>query len=68
MEEINNKLKELIKIKYKLQSELNTIEKEINKLNENKIKLCKHEWVTEREECMYGERFTYCKYCGIKDY
>ena len=47
MEEINNKLKELIKIKYKLQSELNTIEK-VNKLNENKIKLCKHEWVTER--------------------
>ena len=68
MEEINNKLKELIKIKYKLQSELNTIEKEINKLNENKIKLCKHEWVTERGECMYGERFTYCKHCGIKDY
>lgn len=24
----------------------------------------KHNWVTEREEGMYGEKFTYCTICG----
>jgi len=24
-----------------------------------------HKWITERENCMYGELFTYCEYCNI---
>ena len=24
-----------------------------------------HEWVTEREPVLYGERYTFCKKCGV---
>ena len=30
-------------------------------LDENK----EHDWITERDEGPYGERFTYCKKCKI---
>ena len=65
MDEINCDLKELIKLKYQYQDKLEKIEKEISKLENQKIKNCKHEWVTEREDCMYGEIYTYCKLCGV---
>mgnify|MGYP000035076123 FL=1 len=65
MDEINIRLNELIKLKYEYQDKLNNIEKEISKLEIEKRQKCKHEWVTEREDCMYGKRFTYCKICGL---
>ena len=27
-----------------------------------------HEWISEREEGLYGERFTFCKYCRVDIY
>ena len=24
-----------------------------------------HNWITKREQCMYGEKFTHCKNCGV---
>ncbi len=65
MDEINKNLKELIKLKYEYQDKLNNIEKEISKLETDKINICRHEWITEREDGMYGERFTYCRRCGV---
>ena len=67
MDEINKNLKELIKLKYEYQNKLNNIEKVIRKLETDKINICRHEWVTEREYGMYGERYTYCKFCRIYD-
>jgi len=23
-----------------------------------------HQWITEREDCLYGETYRYCKICG----
>ena len=28
----------------------------------------KHDWITEREDCMYGERFTFCRNCKVDIY
>ena len=27
-----------------------------------------HEWISEREEGIYGERFTFCKHCRVDIY
>ena len=36
-----------------------------SQLQDVKNKIKKHEWITERECCMYGESFTFCRKCNI---
>ena len=50
---------ELIKIKDKIKKTNNLISKKCIHQNE------KHVWITEREPCMYGEKYTYCKNCRV---
>lgn len=59
------------KIKY--ENEIDNLKKRIKEINYLISKKClhknkKHEWITEREPCMYGEKFTYCKNCKIDYY
>ena len=65
MDKIFEKKEKLIKEKYELLKKINIIEKEINDLNQIIINNCIHEWKTDREDCLYGEKFTYCTKCGI---
>ena len=65
MDKIFVNKEKLIKEKYELLKKIIDIEKEINELNQVIINNCIHEWITEREDCMYGEKFTYCKKCGL---
>ena len=58
-------LNELYKFRMDLTNKLNLVNKEIERLEKEKIKNCKHEYVTYREDCMYGEKTTCCKYCGV---
>ena len=65
MDKILNEKKNLIKEKYNIKSRLEVIEKRLEEIQNNIINNCNHEWITEREDCMYGERFTYCKKCSV---
>ena len=65
MDKILNEKKNLIKEKYNIKSRLEVIEKRLEEIQDNIINNCDHEWITEREDCMYGERFTYCKKCSV---
>lgn len=66
MEKSNNdELNELIEYKYELMNKLKEVEIKIKKLEDIKIKNCNHSWRTEREDGIYGERYTYCIYCGV---
>ena len=44
--------------------------KEVNCLISKKCldKNGKHEWKSEREEGLYGERYTFCKHCKVDAY
>ena len=65
MEDILIEKNSLIKEKYKIKSRLEEIENKLEKIQENIINNCKHEWITEREDGIYGKRFTYCMKCGV---
>ena len=45
-------------------TKLNTIHIHWKKLNEKIIKECKHDYVIERENCQYGEKWYTCSKCG----
>lgn len=60
-----DKLDDLYDKKYKLLYELKVIDEQIKVLEKERISKCNHEWVTEREQGIYGEKYTYCKNCGI---
>jgi hypothetical protein len=54
---------------YKYKDKIRTLEDEIKKEQLKLYYICSkkeggHEMITEREEGLYGERFTYCKRCG----
>ena len=53
----------LQQIKYNLQRNLNILEKELEKLSNKIINECDHEFIIEREDGMYGERWKTCKNC-----
>mgnify|MGYP001192061282 FL=1 len=40
------------------------IDREINRLESEKVKKCKHNFIGEREEGMYGEKIWKCSICG----
>ena len=44
--------------------------KDINRLISKKCieKNGEHEWISEREEGLYGERYTFCKHCRVDIY
>ena len=65
MDKIIENKEKLIKEKYALLKKIFDIEKEINELDQVIINNCIHEWITEREDCLYGEKLTYCKKCGL---
>tara|TARA_B100000035_G_C21022136_1_gene564499 strand:+ start:636 stop:845 length:210 start_codon:yes stop_codon:yes gene_type:complete len=65
MEKLNNNINELYKKKYDLIKELKIVEKKIKEVEKERVLKCSHEWITEREPGMYGENFTYCKYCRV---
>jgi hypothetical protein len=65
MDKIFENKEKLIKEKYALLKKIFDIEKEINELDQVIINNCIHEWITEREDCLYGEKLTYCKKCGL---
>jgi len=48
-----------------LQSQLQDVKNKIKKQQILIQKQCEHEWITERECCMYGESFTFCRKCNI---
>ena len=43
---------------------LNIINTNIRDVKEEIQNICKHNWIHERERCMYGETFIYCDKCG----
>lgn len=58
---------------YKLKEKLNLTRELIKKTNFLLAKKCEnenngHEWIREREDCMYGSKFTYCKLCKTDYY
>ena len=53
----------LQQIKYNLQRNMNILEKELEKLSNKIINECDHEFIIEREDGMYGERWKTCKHC-----
>ena len=65
--------KYLMDKKYEYQIKLNELEVILKNTNNLIIKKCKinnkgHEWITERESGMYGEKFTFCNKCGVDYY
>jgi len=67
MDELKKKQQELLKLKTELLQKINDIDE---KLLNNRFRIIEecgkttgHEFVTERELGMYGERFTWCKHC-----
>ena len=72
-DEILNKKNELVREKYELIKKLKLIEEEITSKKNDIAKLCKtinngHKWITVRENGLYGEKFTFCKFCKINLY
>ena len=65
MDKIIENKEKLIKEKYVFLKKIIDIEKKINDLDQVIINNCIHEWITEREDCLYGEKLTYCKKCGL---
>lgn len=61
---------QLYKLKAQYERKCKEIEELITLTNSYIAKKCEeenggHKWITEREDCMYGERFTFCKDCRV---
>ena len=65
MEELNNNIGELCREKYIMINKLKIIEEKIKQLEKERVLKCSHEWITERESGIYGEKYIYCKHCGV---
>ena len=67
MDELKKKQQELLKLKTELLQKINDIDEQLLNNRFRIIEECGkttgHEFVTERELGMYGERFTWCKHC-----
>ena len=66
--DIDTEIQNLNEIREQKLKELKYIEYEIKKCKIKKFKVCKenggHDFITEREDGIYGEIFTYCKNCN----
>jgi len=62
-----DQIKELIREKHEYIQKIDKLQDSIRLLKEKKSLFCRsiggHEWVTEREDGLYGETFTYCEKC-----
>ena len=63
MEKVFERKKALVLEKHELQKRLKQIELTLEDLQITIENNCKHEWITKREEGIYGERYTICKNC-----
>ena len=61
---LDENIDELYKYRMELINKINMIDREINKLESDKMKTCKHNFIGEREEGMYGEKIWKCSICG----
>ena len=62
--EINNNKNQIKQLEY----DIGLFQEKNKELKALLIEECKkigHEWIIEREDCLYGETFRYCKICGI---
>ncbi len=62
---LDETIDELYKYKIELTNKLNMINREISILEEEKVKNCKHNFISYREEGMYGEILWKCNKCGV---
>lgn len=50
--------------------EVDKLKKELDEITRSKYIYCKeifnHDWVVEKETCLYGMTFTVCKICGYE--
>jgi len=70
---LDNYKKYLFNKELKLKKELKHIHNLKKKTNILIAKKCeeeneKHDWIKEKEDCMYGSKFTYCKICRVDYY
>lgn len=69
IKEYNHTIHEMRKEKEMYMRKIEDIQQEINEIEKNKYDYCKrtggHTMKTEREQCMYGELFTYCEICKL---
>lgn len=69
IEEYNDTINEMKKEKEMYLRKIEYIQHQISEIEKNKQQYCKrtggHNWVSEREQCMYGELFTYCEICKL---
>ena len=73
IENLQNQRYLLIKQKYEYEKKIKELETFIREKEFQIAKVCKdsdegHQWITEREDGPYGERYTYCKKCRIDYY
>ena len=71
-EDLEKLIGSLINLKYEYERKRKKADYEILRVSRLIAKRCDenggHEWVTERENCLYGERYTYCKKCRCDVY
>lgn len=63
LKKINSNKNKIQKLEYKI----NDFQNENKQLKMVLIEECNkigHQWIIEREECLYGETYHYCKICG----
>tara|TARA_B100000161_G_C33360569_1_gene328746 strand:+ start:245 stop:454 length:210 start_codon:yes stop_codon:yes gene_type:complete len=65
MIEMDNEIDKLYREKYDMINKLKKIEEKIKVLEKERIASCNHKWVTEREQGIYGNKFTYCEHCKV---
>lgn len=68
MEKLKNIEEELLQQKKELQKKLHELDESILNIQFKIIEKCGeigHDFVTERELCMYGDEYTYCRRCNI---
>tara|TARA_B110000879_G_C11131871_1_gene496362 strand:- start:865 stop:1176 length:312 start_codon:yes stop_codon:yes gene_type:complete len=69
---LHNYKKHLFNKELNLKKELKHIDSLKKKTNMLIAKKCEendgHDWIKEREDCMYGSKFTYCKSCRVDYY
>ena len=69
IEEYNDNINELKKEKEIYLRKIEYLQHQISDIEKNMYNYCKrtggHNWVSEREQCIYGELFTYCEICKL---
>lgn len=67
MEKIQNEINSNKNQIKQLEYDIILFQEKNKKLKELLIEECQkkgHEWIVEREDCLYGETYRYCKICG----